>query len=310
MTPLTGQIVLITGASGGLGRALALALAPLGARLALNARRADALDAVVAEVAALGGEARAFPGDVADGSVPPALVGAVEAALGPVDVLVNNAGRADQGLTELLDDATLEAMLDLNLRAPLRLCQAVLPGMRARGRGHVVNVVSHAALHGFGATPAYAMAKAALHALTLNLSYELVGTGVDVTGIYPGLVDTGFAQAMTPEGGTTAELMTWMRNFRAGLRASPTFKAIERAQQAPEVAQVIVSALLSPGQLMVFTQPVHQAAAADMIAQPKEWARESQAFYGAFLAPMREMLVRFTRLAREARSKAKGDEGG
>lgn len=301
MEHLNGRVVVVTGASGGIGRELALGLAARGARLVLAARRVDATEATAEACRSLGAEALALPTDVTRRAGCEALIRAAEARFGAVDVLVNNAGRADQGLPSALTDDDIDAMMDLNLKAPLHLIQAALPGMRERGRGHILNVVTHAAFHGFALTPGYVLAKCALHGLTLNLAYELADTGIHVTGVYPGLVDTGFNQAMAPTGAELSDLMSYLRQFRAGQRASEEFKRIERPQKPSEVAAVIIDALERPGRLLVFPQEVHQDSVARMVREPAWWMAEAGAFYRTFLPPLRDMMARFMALARAGR---------
>jgi 3-oxoacyl-[acyl-carrier protein] reductase len=193
--PLADRVALVTGASSGIGRAIALHLADQGARVAVNHKDApEAAEAVVAEIRRLGGEAAAIAADVTDRDAVQALVAGAERELGPVDVLVNNVG----GLIERrpfaqLDDALWDRIQDLNLKSAYMCAQAVLPGMLARKHGQIVNISSIAAETGApdGSIP-YAAAKAGLNALTVGLARELAPHGIRVNAVSPGLIATPF----------------------------------------------------------------------------------------------------------------------
>jgi short-subunit dehydrogenase len=196
MRTLTGRHVLITGAAGGLGPVIAAAFAAHGARLSLAARPEDTVPVPA------GAQANAFPGDLLVAETPEQLVASAEAAFGPVDVLVNNAGVEHLGA---LQDAAVEhlvAAVRLNLEIPMRLARAVLPGMLAQRRGHVVNMAS---LAGKGPTPfgtAYGATKHGMVGFTRALRAELHGTGVSASAVCPGFVgDRGmYARVSGPTG--------------------------------------------------------------------------------------------------------------
>lgn len=297
-TSLSQQVVVITGAGSGIGRALALRLGAAGARVVVSGRRKEQLDQVADEITSRGGQALVVICDVTSRVDCHTMIATIKATYGDVDILINNAGRADQGLVSLLDDAALDEMMALNVKGPLYLIQAVLPAMRRRNSGHILNVITHAAFHGFGLTPGYAAAKSALKSITQNLRYELCDTDIQVTAVYPGLVDTGFAAAMAPPGTSPTDFMAWMRHFRAGQRASEEFKRIEVPQRPDQVAAIIEHALREPGQLEVFTQAVHHESAVRMLQDPRWWHQESTRFYQAFLVPLRDMMQRFVEITR------------
>lgn len=193
---LTGRRVLVTGASRGIGEAVARTLAAAGARTLLVARRPGPLAALAA---ALPG-AVAHPADLADPAAVAALAAAAPNALGgPVEVLVNNAGLFTLAPVEGTDDATLDAMLALNLAAPFRLVRAVLPAMRAAGAGHIVTIGSVADRHAFPENGAYAATKFGARALHEVLRTETRGSGVRATLIAPGPVDTPIWDPLAPE---------------------------------------------------------------------------------------------------------------
>src|SRR5437763_16337042 len=191
--PITGRNVLITGGSRGLGRALGLALARAGARVVLVARHADELNEAVAAIRAGAGEAHAIVADVADKDATPAIAGQAAAAVGPVDLLVNNASTLGPVPLRLLLDTDcedLECALAVNLVGPFRLTKAVAGPMLLRGRGTIVNVTSDAATEPYERWGAYGASKAALEQLGRVWAAELAGTGVRVLTVDPGEMDT------------------------------------------------------------------------------------------------------------------------
>ena len=185
---LHDRVALVTGASGGIGRAISLRLADAGARLALHyssgRERAEAL------LEELGGtDAQVFGADLSRAEAAGELVDAVESALGPVDVLVANAGMSRvQGLTDVtLDD--WDELIDVNLRAPFLLAQRTVPGMRERNFGRVLFVSSVAAYTGGVVGPHYAASKAGLLGLTHFIAARVAGHGVTVNAIAPALIE-------------------------------------------------------------------------------------------------------------------------
>jgi len=191
--PVAGSNVLITGGSRGLGRALGLALARAGARVVLVARHADELADVVAEIRAAGGEAHAIVADVADKSAAHAIAGQAAAAVGSIDVLVNNASTLGPVPLRLLLDTDCEDLdraLAVNLVGPFRLTKAIAGPMVLRGGGTIVNVTSDAATEAYERWGAYGASKAALEQLGRVWAAELAGTGVRVVTVDPGEMDT------------------------------------------------------------------------------------------------------------------------
>lgn len=184
---------LITGASAGLGRALALALARSGVAVAVVARGELALAELVTTIRTAGGRALALAYDVADKDAIYPLVGQAAAAHGAVDLLINNASTLGavplQHLADI-DCETLQRALDVNLVAPFRLSKAVLGHMVLAGTGTIVNVSSDAAVVPYAGWGAYAASKAALDQLTRVWASELEGSGVRVLSVDPGEMDT------------------------------------------------------------------------------------------------------------------------
>jgi 3-oxoacyl-[acyl-carrier protein] reductase len=190
---LSGRVALITGASGGIGQALARRLAAEGVIVALGygASAGPAQD-MASEILAAGGRAVPLRADLRDPAAPGELVHAAEDTLGPVDVLVSNAGLGRQQSLEEISDSDFDDMIAVNLRAPFLLAQRVVPGMRDRGFGRILFISSVAAFTGGSVGPHYAASKAGLHGLTHFLAVRLAGHGVTVNALAPALVsDTG-----------------------------------------------------------------------------------------------------------------------
>ena len=187
---LAGRVALVTGAATGIGRATALALAQAGASVAVNhLNQSQAATQLVQELATLGVRAAAFDADVTRAAEVTRLVGAVGAALGPVDVLVNNAGIIlEKPLTETQEDEW-DRLLAADLKSIFLVTRAVLPGMQARGRGAIVNIASDLGILGRAHFTAYCAAKAGVIGFTRALARE-VAPHVRVNAVAPGAVNT------------------------------------------------------------------------------------------------------------------------
>ena len=186
----TTRCVLITGASSGIGKATAQAFAQAGFNVALVARSADKLTEIANELSASGVEAKAFPIDLLDLASLKQNIAAVESAFGAIDVLVNSAG---MGYTGRLDEMALsdwQKVMDLNVTSVFQVMQAVLPGMRQRSEGTIVNVASIAAQQTFENWGAYGVSKAALVALSDAIRVEEAVHGIRIITISPGAVNT------------------------------------------------------------------------------------------------------------------------
>ncbi len=187
MESLNGKVVLITGASEGIGAQLAAALRKRGALLALNARNEIKLNAVA------GPADLAVPGDITSDSVRPALIDRTVARFGRIDVLINNAGRGSYYSVSVTPIEEARALFELNFFAPLALAQLAAPHLR-RTRGTLVNVSSIAGQISLPWLPVYSASKFALAAITSGLRSEFRRDGVHIMGVFPGYVDTEFQQ--------------------------------------------------------------------------------------------------------------------
>ena len=195
MAELNGRVVAITGGARGIGRAIAAQLARAGARVGIGDVDLAAAEATAAE---LGGEVRAFEVDVTDRASMDRFLDGVEERLGPLDVMVNNAGILLVGPFLEEDDAATARQFAVNLMGVVHGMRAALPRMRERGRGHVVNVASSASWVAPPGEVTYSATKHAVLALTDGVREELHGSGVELTGVYPGLVDTELAKGTKP----------------------------------------------------------------------------------------------------------------
>lgn len=188
---LAGQVALVTGASRGIGRAVALSLGAAGCRVVVNYRRSKtAAEEVCREIRAAGGQALAVQADVAEKAQVEALFAAAEQGFGPVDILVNNAGIAHFGLLTELSEAQWQRLLGVNLGGAFFCCQAALRSMVARKRGVIVNVSSMWGLVGASCEAAYSASKGGLIALTKALAKEVGPSGIRVNCVAPGVIAT------------------------------------------------------------------------------------------------------------------------
>ena len=190
------QVAVVTGGARGLGRATARLLAQRGAAVCVNyATHADAAEALVAEIAAAGGRAIAVAADVGDPAAVEAMVARTEAELGPVTVLVNNAGLAWQGTLDTYDSEQVARMHQVNVDGVIHATRAVMGTMRARRYGRIVNVASIAAIGtALAGNAFYAATKAEVVILTRRFALELGQHGITVNAVAPGFVRTDMTQ--------------------------------------------------------------------------------------------------------------------
>ena len=196
------RVALVTGASRGIGKAIAMALADTDTAVAINYReRRDAAEDVADAIREAGGSATTFGADVSDAGAVDTMVRDIETRMGPVDILVNNAGIAIvRGLDELTEDE-FDRTITSNLKSAFLCTRAVLPGMRAKRWGRIVNISSIGARVGAGSVSvAYAAAKAGLEGLTRGYALRLAAEGITVNAVAPGLVDTDMGQPLIAAG--------------------------------------------------------------------------------------------------------------
>ena len=227
---LDGEVAIVTGAGRGFGRELALRIAREGAAVGLVSRTPGELQRVAAEIAAAGGRAAIAASDVIDREGVDAAVRTIEEALGPVSLLVNNAGLDTPfGPIGHVDPDEWWTTVSIHVRGPLLFMSAVLPGMQARGRGHIVNIAS---LGGNVVEPnmsAYAVGKGAEIRLTQHVGAENKGKGIGVFAIEPGTAITGMGQSTLDN----PEARRWIPGGIAFL------KAVQEAQRDPAVREAV-----------------------------------------------------------------------
>jgi 3-oxoacyl-[acyl-carrier protein] reductase len=221
MASLNNRVALVTGGSRGIGRAVAISLADAGAAVAVNYReKATEARNVVETIRAAGGRAMAVGADVSRAAQVSEMMAACERELGPVDVLVNNAG---VGLVRGVDDLTEEDFdltIAVNLKSVFLCTQAVVPGMRARQWGRIVNISSGAARGAGGVGPHYNASKAGMEGMTRGYAARLVKDGITVNAVAPSLIETDMV--------------------RSGLASSPARIPLGRFGTPEECAQAVL----------------------------------------------------------------------
>ncbi|MGN6108100.1 MAG: SDR family NAD(P)-dependent oxidoreductase [Kofleriaceae bacterium] len=235
---IAGTSALITGASRGLGRALAEALAARGARLALVAREPGPLHDVVASIRARGGEAHAIAADISDKQAIHRIAGQAQGLVGAIDLAIHNASTLGPTPLRLLLDTECEdlaSVLETNLIGPFRLTKVLAGAMALRGRGVVVHVSSDAAVEPYPRWGAYGISKAAQDHLSRILAAELAETGVRVLAIDPGEMDTAMHAAAMPDADRAALQ-------RPAEIAARIVEMIEDAARAPSGARLVALA--------------------------------------------------------------------
>ncbi|MGJ4730969.1 SDR family oxidoreductase [Luteimonas sp. SDU101] len=243
MNHLQDKIVLITGASSGIGETTARLLAERGATVVLGARRTDRLDALVADIAAAGGQAISRALDVTSREDVQAFADHAIARFGRIDVLVNNAGLMPLSPLSALKLDEWDRMIDVNIRGVLHGIAAVLPTMERQGHGHVVNVSSIAGLFVMPTAAVYSATKYAVRAISEGLRME--SQVVRVTCVYPGAVESELANTITHA--DTAKAIDGFRQI--ALKSDAIAEAIAHAVgQPPEVdtTDIVVRHLRSP----------------------------------------------------------------
>jgi NAD(P)-dependent dehydrogenase (short-subunit alcohol dehydrogenase family) len=233
--PLAGRVGLVTGASSGLGRATAVALAEAGADVALLARGQDDLEQAAAEVVGVGRRGLVLVADLADAQALAGAVARVVEAFGRIDVLVNAAGTDVPGPVAELALESWDRVVAVNLRAPFVLAKAVVPHMRAAGGGTIVNVSSVAGKRGWAGAAAYCASKFGLTGLTQALAAEGRADGIRACVLYPGAMATSWG--------------VWSPTAREGAQGERP--PARRALPPQQVAELIVWLAAAPAELVL-----------------------------------------------------------
>ena len=228
---LDGTVSVITGGGRGIGRVLAQALADAGAAVGLIARSADELAQTARLVTDADGTAAAACADVTDGHAVAEAIDALHRQLGPVDLLVNNAGVSGPfGDVWQVDAGDWWRAIEINLRGVFLCSQAVLPGMTARGAGRIVNITSQAGVFRWPQVSAYSVSKAAVIKFTENLAAEAGRSGVRAFSVHPGLTPIGLTERAladaAPAGSAEARMYAWVRrSWRPAAAPSPPWQS-------------------------------------------------------------------------------------
>lgn len=261
---LSGKVALVTGGGRGIGRAIATELAAGGAAVAVVARTDAEVTKVADELNASGGKAIALTCDVTDRTAVERTVSEVERQLGPIDVLVNDAGRAGAGgRTWELDPENWWRDVEVNILGTLLPTRTVLPGMIERKRGWIVNVASGNAIRPAPFISAYASSKAAVVRFTDCLAAELEGLGVVVFALSPGIVRTQMTEALA----ASEQLTKWQPRFRNVIDSGETFPPERAARLAAFMVSGRADALT--GRMLRITDDYESLAAnaADIVAR-------------------------------------------
>ncbi len=203
---LSGKVALVTGASSGIGRAMAAALAGAGAAVVLTARREAELEAACREIAAAGGRAAVAPADLSRRAGLAALAERAAAAFGPPDILVNAAGVNLRRPIDAVSDADWDLTLELNLSAPFFLSRLLAPAMAARGWGRIINLASLQSVRAFADSAPYGASKGGIAQLTRALAQAWSPRGICVNAVAPGFFRTALTEPLFRDPAAVAEL--------------------------------------------------------------------------------------------------------
>ena len=239
---LTGRVALITGGGSGLGFAIAEGLSRAGARVALNGRNVDKLEAAAARLTGQGFEVRVVPFDVTDRAAVRAGVAELERAAGAVDILVNNAAVNKRGPLDTFAEDDWRDLIAANVDGPFYVTQAVLPGMKSRRAGKIVNICSLASDLGRPNIVPYAVSKGGLKQMTRALAVELAPHNIQVNGIAPGFFRTEMNAALTAD----AQFSAWVeKRTPAGRWGEPPEIAGAAVFLASPAADYVTGAILA-----------------------------------------------------------------
>jgi len=211
MFDLSGKTALVTGASGGIGGAIARALHAQGAVVGLHGTRREALDTLAAE---LGERVHVLPANLSDPAAVEQLAKDAEAALGSIDILVNNAGLTRDGLVLRMKDEDWQTVLDVNLTAAFRLCRAAIKGQMKRRSGRIVNITSIVGVTGNPGQVNYAASKAGLIGMSKSLAQEVASRGITVNCVAPGFITSAMTDALNDD--QKSKLLTGIPAGRMG----------------------------------------------------------------------------------------------
>lgn len=237
MFDLTGKSALVTGASGGIGGAIAKALHARGATVGLNGTRVEPLEKLKAE---LGERAHALPADLGDAAAIEGLLKAAEAALGGIDILINNAGLTRDNLALRMKDEDWQTVIDVNLTAGFRLARGAMRGMMKKRWGRIIGITSVVGVTGNPGQANYAAAKAGMIGMSKSLALELASRNITVNCVAPGFIETQMTGVLTDE--QKARILTEVPAGRLG--------------QSDEIAAAVVY-LASPEAAYVTGQTLH-----------------------------------------------------
>lgn len=225
MEELSKKIAIITGGGTGIGQGVALQLASEGTKVVICGRRESRLEEVLGAIRDQGGEGLAYQADVSDAEDVDRLVRKTQQAYGDIDILINNAGIGGGGAIHNHDIQTWDEVMAVNLRGPFLTSRAVLPGMRAKGQGHIINISSESGLEYYQGDGAYGVSKHALNALGEFIQRENQDFGVRVDTICPGMVITEMSKdskgldhskCLYPE--DIADLVVWLLTRRKNIK--------------------------------------------------------------------------------------------
>jgi 3-oxoacyl-[acyl-carrier protein] reductase len=236
MFALDGKVALVTGATGGIGAEIARVLHRQGARVALSGTRREVLEQLAAE---LGEGVLVAPANLSDPAAPQALVEQVEAELGRLDVLVNNAGFTRDGLAMRMSDKDFADVIEVDLAAPFRLARAAMRGMMKRRAGRIISIASIVGTTGNPGQANYAAAKAGLVGMSKSLAQELASRGITVNVVAPGFIATPMTDALNE-----AQKSRLMERIPLGRMGAPGDIAAAVAYLASEEAGWVTGATL------------------------------------------------------------------